>query len=137
MAGLLGGAVVLGMWMFLSSLAILLGAELNAELEHQTEEDSTVGPPRPMGQRAARMADDLGEARPQSTGSSGTPAYSSPRRQIKSLAMRLSTTLGAYRWPVPATDRALSGTVAACSSTWSVTRSPRRHSPAWPMVLAR
>ncbi|HEU5075489.1 MAG TPA: YihY/virulence factor BrkB family protein [Polyangiaceae bacterium] len=65
--GTLGGAVVLGLWMYLSSLAILLGAELNAELEHQTEEDSTVGPPRPMGQRAARMADHLGEARPQTS----------------------------------------------------------------------
>lgn len=62
--GTLGGAVVLGLWMYISSLAILLGAELNAELEHQTKEDSTIGPPRPMGQRYARMADDLGVARP-------------------------------------------------------------------------
>lgn len=69
--GTLGGAVVLGLWMYLSALAILLGAELNAELEHQTEEDSTIGPPRPMGQRGARMADHLGEARPRVTGASG------------------------------------------------------------------
>ena len=63
--GTLGGAVVLGLWMYISALAILLGAELNAELEHQTREDSTIGPPRPMGQRAAQMADDLGKARPE------------------------------------------------------------------------
>ena len=66
--GTLGGAVVLGLWMYLSALAILLGGELNAELEHQTREDSTIGPPRPMGQREARMADDLGEARPAAVG---------------------------------------------------------------------
>jgi membrane protein len=69
--GTLGGAVVLGLWMYLSALAILLGAELNAELEHQTREDSTIGPPRPMGQRGAHMADDLGEARPTSHTDSG------------------------------------------------------------------
>jgi membrane protein len=63
--GTLGGAVVLGLWMYISALAILLGAELNAELEHQTREDSTIGPPRPMGQRGAQMADDLGKARPE------------------------------------------------------------------------
>ena len=62
--GTLGGGIVLALWMYLSALAILLGGELNAELEHQTKEDSTIGPPRPMGQREARMADDLGEARP-------------------------------------------------------------------------
>jgi membrane protein len=39
----------------------LLGAELNAELEHQTAKDSTTKAPRPMGQRGAHMADTLGE----------------------------------------------------------------------------
>lgn len=68
--GTLGGAVVLGLWMYISSLAILLGAELNAELEHQTREDSTIGPPRPMGERHARKADRLGEARPAATAQS-------------------------------------------------------------------
>lgn len=62
--GTLGGAVVLSLWMFLSATAVLVGAALNAELEHQTRVDSTIGPPRPMGQRDAAMADKLGEARP-------------------------------------------------------------------------
>jgi membrane protein len=61
--GTLGGAVVLLIWMYLSTWAILLGAELNAELEHQTARDSTIGPERPMGQRNATMADTLGEQR--------------------------------------------------------------------------
>ncbi|MCA9592954.1 MAG: YihY/virulence factor BrkB family protein [Myxococcales bacterium] len=62
--GTLGGAIVLLLWMFLSSLAILLGAELNAELEHQTEVDTTIGPERPMGERHAFMADTVGPSAP-------------------------------------------------------------------------
>jgi membrane protein len=62
--GTLGGAVVLGLWMFLSAFAILLGAELNSELERQTEEDTTIGPTRPIGQRGATVADQVGEPRP-------------------------------------------------------------------------
>jgi len=38
--GTLAGAVVLLLWLYLTSLAILVGAELNAELEHQTVEAS-------------------------------------------------------------------------------------------------
>jgi membrane protein len=63
--GTIGAAVVLSLWMYMSALAILLGAELNAELERQTEVDSTIGPPRPMGERAASVADNLGPPRPQ------------------------------------------------------------------------
>jgi membrane protein len=63
--GTLGGAIALLLWMFLSSVAILLGAELNAELEHQTEVDTTVGPERPMGERRAFMADTLGQSAPE------------------------------------------------------------------------
>ena len=61
--GTLGGVVVLLLWMHLSCVAILLGAELNAELEHQTAVDSTIGPPRPMGEREAFAADHLGAMR--------------------------------------------------------------------------
>jgi membrane protein len=57
------GAVVGGMtWMWLSTIIILLGAELNSELEHQTACDSTTGRPLPMGARGASMADTLGES---------------------------------------------------------------------------
>lgn len=57
--GALGAVVVLLMWLFVSSLAILIGAEINAEAERQTAIDSTVGHPRPMGHRGARLADTL------------------------------------------------------------------------------
>lgn len=61
--GSLGAVVVLLLWLYLSAFAVLLGAQLNAEMEHQTARDSTTGPPLPMGERGAKMADTLGAAR--------------------------------------------------------------------------
>jgi membrane protein len=63
--GSLGGVVVLMLWLFITALVIVLGAELNAALETQTARDTTVGRPRPLGQRDARAADtvDTGEER--------------------------------------------------------------------------
>ena len=44
-------------------IVILLGGELNAEIEHQTAKDSTVGSEKPLGKRSAVMADTIGAAR--------------------------------------------------------------------------
>jgi membrane protein len=46
-------------WMYLSSYAFVIGAELNREVEHQTAKDSTTGRPRPMGTRGAWAADHV------------------------------------------------------------------------------
>ena len=59
--GSLGAVVVMMTWFYLSSYIILLGGEINSELEHQTKKDTTTGVPAPMGARGARMADTLGE----------------------------------------------------------------------------
>jgi membrane protein len=58
--GSVGAIVVLMMWFWLTAYSILLGAELNAEMEHQTKRDTTRGAPRPMGERDAHAADTLG-----------------------------------------------------------------------------
>jgi membrane protein len=60
--GSLGAAIGLMMWLWLSVIVILIGAELNAEIEHQTAQDTTVGHEKPLGMRGAVMADTLGEA---------------------------------------------------------------------------
>jgi membrane protein len=60
--GSLGAAIGLMTWLWLSVMVILLGAELNAEIEHQTACDSTIGHEKPLGMRGAVMADTLGEA---------------------------------------------------------------------------
>ena len=61
--GSLGGAIGFMTWLWISAIAILLGAELDAEMEHQTARDTTTGSPTPIGMRGARMADTVGAAR--------------------------------------------------------------------------
>ena len=61
--GSLGAAVGFMLWLWLSAIVVLLGAQLNAEVEHQTARDSTVGDTeRPLGDRGAVMADTVGAA---------------------------------------------------------------------------
>ena len=58
--GALGGVVVLLMWFYLSGYIIILGAEVNSEVERQTKKDTTTGAPKPMGERGAYSADTVG-----------------------------------------------------------------------------
>lgn len=58
--GAIGSVIILILWFYLSAFVVLLGAEINAEMEHQTTVDSTVGEDRPMGQRGAYVADTVG-----------------------------------------------------------------------------
>ncbi|MEZ5232816.1 MAG: YihY/virulence factor BrkB family protein [Acidimicrobiales bacterium] len=60
--GSLAAVVILLFWLYLTSFVILAGAQLNAEIEHQTARDSTTGPPRPLGARGAEVADSVGSA---------------------------------------------------------------------------
>jgi membrane protein len=60
--GALGGVIVLLMWFYISSLIVVLGAEINAEMERQTERDTTEGAEVPLGQRGAYAADTVGPA---------------------------------------------------------------------------
>jgi membrane protein len=60
--GSLGAVVGFMTWIWLSAIVILVGAELDAEMEHQTIHDTTTGAPKPLGRRGAYMADTVGAA---------------------------------------------------------------------------
>jgi membrane protein len=58
----LGTGIGLMVWMWVSAIVVLLGAQLNSEIEHQTATDSTVERGRPLGERGAVMTDTVGKA---------------------------------------------------------------------------
>jgi membrane protein len=60
--GSLAAVAILLMWLYIGAFVVIFGAELNAEMEHQTAVDTTTGPPKPMGDRGAYVADTLGKA---------------------------------------------------------------------------
>jgi len=60
--GPLGAVIGFMVWVWFSIMTVLVGAELNAEIEHQTAIDSTTGPEKPMGARGAAMAHQVGRA---------------------------------------------------------------------------
>ena len=69
--GSLGAVIVFLFWFYISFYIILLGAEINAELELQTAKDTTIGKPKPIGRRGAFVADHVaggpkGDRRPSS-----------------------------------------------------------------------
>ncbi|SFU96793.1 YihY/virulence factor BrkB family protein [Halomonas korlensis] len=61
--GSLGAVIILLMWFWLSAFIMLMGAELNSEMERQTKRDTTVGHKEPMGHRDAHAADTVGKAK--------------------------------------------------------------------------
>ncbi|WP_426232331.1 YihY/virulence factor BrkB family protein [Pararhizobium sp. DWP3-4] len=60
--GALGALIGFMIWTWISVIIVIVGAVLNAELEHQTVRDTTTGSPLPMGARGAYVADTVGEA---------------------------------------------------------------------------
>ncbi len=87
--GSLGTIIGLLTWMYLSAYVFVVGAEINSEIEHQAEKDSTTGKPEPMGRRGAWSADHVADA-------------ADPAQQVREDAEGPS--LGSAGPPVPATD---------------------------------
>lgn len=59
--GAFAAPIAVLLWLWISMIVILIGAEINGEIEHQTLRDSTTGTDRPIGARGAEMADTLGK----------------------------------------------------------------------------
>jgi membrane protein len=57
--GSLGAIAGLLFWLYVSAFVVLLGAALNAEMELQTACDTTIGRPKPIGERGAFVADNV------------------------------------------------------------------------------
>jgi membrane protein len=60
--GALAGVIILMFWLFISAYVVLVGAELNTEMELQTARDTTKGPEEPMGERGGHAADHVAES---------------------------------------------------------------------------
>lgn len=63
--GSLGAGIGFMTWMWLSIVIVLIGAEINSEMERQTARDSTEGQPKPLGRRKALVADSVGPSQAQ------------------------------------------------------------------------
>jgi len=62
--GSLGAVIIFQIWLYLSAYTILIGAQLNAEMERQTHQDTTASDePKPIGERGAVVADTVGESK--------------------------------------------------------------------------
>ncbi|HEX3411748.1 MAG TPA: YihY/virulence factor BrkB family protein [Stellaceae bacterium] len=60
--GSLGAIIGFMTWIWISIIVVLVGAKIDAEMEHQTARETTTGKPKPLGMRGARMADTVGAA---------------------------------------------------------------------------
>lgn len=87
MYGSLGAIIAVMTWVWIMLLLMLVGAELNAEIEHQTRVDTTIGPQLPLGQRGATMADSVGHSarQAQQVTTRQPSAMSSPRHGAATL----------------------------------------------------
>ena len=110
--GSLGAVIGFMMWTWVSMIILVMGAEFDAEVEHQTLRDSTTGREVPMGQRGATMADTKGQCRPSSPEEDLHIAEEGETRGIPSG--------GSHRNSASRTGRALSfvGPIAAFAIGW-------------------
>jgi membrane protein len=110
--GPLGAVMGFMVWIWVSVLIVLVGAEFNAEMEHQTARDSTTGPPQPLGARGATMADTVG------------PSFGGVRRQAGLIWAMLKRQTGRMRGGIAHARSAPSGAPSAKGAGESRRRLP-------------
>jgi membrane protein len=95
--GALGGVIVLLLWMWISSMAVLLGAEINAIIEHRSPDGKRTG---------AKSMDDKGEDVPKTAKEEGEAPPADAARPSPAVARDLSLPdLPAPAPPPPAKTR--------------------------------
>lgn len=114
--GTLGGVIVLLTWLWLSAFIVLVGAEFNSEMEHQTLRDSTTGPSQPMGRRGAVKADTSPDGAAGDVTRHSTPRRSSRRDDTDTVR----DVLGAVR------ARPVAAGALALLAMWHLLESGRR-----------
>ncbi|MEF2551066.1 YihY/virulence factor BrkB family protein [Aurantimonas sp. A2-1-M11] len=82
--GSLGALIGFMTWIWISTIILIVGGELNAEMEHQTIRDTTHAPAQPMGARGATMADTIGKA----SGADAAPELPNRRDDVQRLLDR-------------------------------------------------
>lgn len=92
--GSLGATIGLMSWLWITMTLVIIGAEVNSEIEHQTARDSTTGPEEPLGQRGAYVADSVGRAWPRARAK-----LERPLPQDEPPPKRLSWTIIAFAAP--------------------------------------
>ena len=106
--GSLSAVIVLLTWLWLSAYVFLLGAELNAELEHQTAKDTTTGSDRPLGQRGAVVADTVADD-PTPDDAPVRPVRRRPDAGVTSAEITVGSRVVGSRIGLPATILATGG----------------------------
>ena len=82
--GSLGAILLILLWFHITGYVLLIGALLNAETEHQTKWDTTIGEDRPIGKRGAFVADHT-------AGGDEDPFMSSPNPIVEGLRTKKSS----------------------------------------------
>ena len=113
--GAIAGVIVLMLWLYLTCYLVLLGAEINAEAEHQTAHDTTEGEPRPMGGRDAEMADTLPESAGAAEGRQRPDPQAAPQRTWEGTNGGFTTSTACGRPRTSTVSSAPSSTPAAAS----------------------
>jgi membrane protein len=80
--GSLGALIGFLTWIWLAVTILIVGAELNSEMEHQTAKDTTTPPDQRMGNRGARMADTVADG-PDDGGADEVPNERPQREERK------------------------------------------------------
>ncbi|MGE0798651.1 MAG: YihY/virulence factor BrkB family protein [Lautropia sp.] len=141
--GSLGALIGFMTWLWIMFAFVITGAELNAEMEHQTARDSTVGPEQPLGRRGAQMADTVAQG-PDDVDSGQSAAFAAkvepaqdppPRRRQPSANATppTSASASAASAPEPASDQRAFALVAVIGiAAAAVLLAARRAGPAAP-----